>query len=70
MSEPAFIYRCLDCRRVWGVGFNQTLRCDRCGSKERDHLATIDQLTVLLRLVSGEDELATVVENWQTAVEE
>jgi len=48
MMNTVFIYQCDDCGRYWTAYAGQTLQCP-CGSKAREHLATVDPSVIIER---------------------
>jgi hypothetical protein len=61
MDRIVFVYKC-QCDNYWTSYAGQPLKCPTCGSKERDHIATVDAAVIIARALNGEDMETIILE--------
>lgn len=53
MFDYCCVYYCLDCKSYWAIGPNKRrLKCDNCGSKNREQTASLDPSIWIPRLLN------------------
>ena len=57
-----FVYKC-QCGNYWTSFASQPLlKCPFCGSKNREHIATVDAAVIIARALNGEDMETIILE--------
>jgi hypothetical protein len=59
MDNILFIYHCGACGKHYVNQAGEPIRC-RCGSKERDHVSSVNAQIIVQRILDGEDVLPSL----------
>ena len=62
MNRAVFVYKC-QCGNYWTSFASQPLsQCPFCGSKDREHIATVDAAVIIARAMNGESMETIILE--------
>ena len=60
IDRTVLVYRCRCGQYLASFASQPLSKCPHCGSKERDHIATVDAVEIIIRVMNGED-MGTII---------